>query len=180
MFIIVIEVLGALLFTGLAGWPARRAFGARRSPGMRPGPRVLWLAGTLSTITFSTAFFVLQMCAQRLRLDNPPTSEVKAQSSPSPPLALAAGERSAPASPFVEQSTRAGDSAQAAVRENQRADRYGGYQAGFALAIDPKHRGSKISTKTVLDAIVTIRCKGRSADFEDGFRRGYVAGMAGG
>ena len=179
VFVIVIELLGALLLTGLAGWLVVHDFDGRRPLPIRSKTCILCLAGALGTITFFTAFLVLRVCAQRLLPDDPLASERTAQRSPSPPAATAVDKRWAPALQFIEGTNSVGDSAQATAREDQRADRYGGYRAGFALATDPKHRGSKVSTDTVLNAIVSIRCKGRTAEFADGFRRGYLAGLAG-
>jgi hypothetical protein len=69
------------------------------------------------------------------------------------------------------------DPLQGARSPVQWQDRLAGYQAGYALAMDPQHRGSKLPKPLALDVMIGVRCHEHSADFQVGFKLGYVAGL---
>jgi hypothetical protein len=69
------------------------------------------------------------------------------------------------------------DPLQGTSNPHQWQERLAGYRAGYELARDPQHVGARRPSPVALNFMAGRRCQGRSADFQAGFKRGYVAGL---
>ena len=159
---LLIDLLGALLIAGLASWLAVRFLMDRRALQARRRGWSLVALGAFNTVTFLTAFVFSTACAERFRAITPVDPGGQEQSARS-----AAPDASWRVTPMM-----------APRPETEQQERYRGYHAGYDLGTDPRHRGSRVPTSWALDAIVNLRCKGQGPIFSDGYRHGYLAGIA--